>query len=92
MSKASPDISNFSSISSVSNDRSLQKYSSLPRLMLTSLDQPQMKEGSNFINASQSLYDSTIMLSLKDESLANVMTFGAQKDEKVELSLNSKPF
>lgn len=31
-------------------------------------------------------------LSIKDESLSNVMTFGGQKDEKVEFSLNSKFF
>jgi hypothetical protein len=31
-------------------------------------------------------------LSLKDESLSNVMTFGGQKDEKAEFNLNSKFF
>ena len=41
LSKVNPDNSNFSSLSSISNDRSIQKYSSLPRLFLTSLDQPQ---------------------------------------------------
>lgn len=52
LSKANPDNSNFSSLSSISNDRSIQKYSSLPRLFLTSLDQPQRNEGSNYLHAS----------------------------------------